>query len=158
MLVACGFFDEDHTPQLRFDISGRQFEDGSRVAKLEAVIDTGFVGFVSLPMEHAFALKLPLEGQSTVRLADGRSVDQITVEAHVRIGDRSERVTAILQPGSSEVLIGVALLRALNLALLVTRHDVLLLDQDSIDDIYPPRLGHLVARDSWISPFNASAA
>jgi hypothetical protein len=47
---------------------------------------------------------------------------------------RCEQVAVILEPESDEVLIGVALLRALVLALLVTRDEVLLLDQDSIDE------------------------
>lgn len=95
---------------------------------------------------------------TSVKVADGRSCELLTANTHVRIGDRSESVSVILQPGSTEILVGVALLRALDPALLLTRDNVLLLDQDSIDDICPPRPGHLVARDPGADAFREQAA
>lgn len=81
-------------------------------------------------------------------MADGRRTSLLSATAYVQIGERCRRIAVILQPNSKEVLVGVALLRALNLALLLTRDKVLLLDQDFIEDIYDPHPGHLIIRDS----------
>jgi clan AA aspartic protease len=146
--VANGSFDSDNTPHVDCILSAFSSEKGRVSTCVSAVIDTGFVGFLSIPLEYALALELPLMSIDDFRMADGRTTSLYSARAYVQIGERCRRVRAILQPQSSEVLVGVALLRALNLALLLTRDKVLLLDQDSIEDIYDPHPGHLVIRDS----------
>ena len=42
--------------------------------KIEAVIDTGFTGFLMLPIDLINRLNLPLIGKRNVLLADGNSV------------------------------------------------------------------------------------
>jgi predicted aspartyl protease len=121
------------------------------------VIDTGFTGFISLPLRQAFPLKLVLAGESFMRLADGRSADRLTCTGYARIGHRSEEIAVILEPDSQEVLIGVALLRALGLALLLTRDEVLLLDQEAIDDFRAFGAGTSCVRDSASAAFDERA-
>lgn len=134
MRVATGTFDKDGVPCLSFELSAGRLGTEQSGATLKAIIDTGFAGFVSMPLERAFAFKLALEGYSVVQLADGHTAPKLTCRGYARIGGRSEEVTVMLEPESDEVLIGVALLRALGLALLMTRNEVWLLDQDAIDD------------------------
>ena len=121
MWVANGSFDSDHTPHVDCILSAYPPERGR---------------------------ELPLANNDTFKMADGRRVSLLSVSAYVQIGERCREVPAVLQPKSSEVLVGVALLRALNLALLLTRDKVLVLDQDSIEDVYDSRPGHRVIRDS----------
>jgi predicted aspartyl protease len=157
MRVATGSLDAEGTPRLWFELSAERF-DGERAGTyLEGVIDTGFVGFVSMPLPRAFPLKLALAGRSVIRLADGSSGDRFTCTGHARIGERSEEIAVILEPASQEVLIGVALLRALGLALLVTRDEVLLLDQDAIDDFRGFGPGTSCVRDSSSTAYDERA-
>jgi hypothetical protein len=93
-----------------------------------------------------------------VKLADGRVLSRLTCSGYARIGARSEQITVMLEPESDEILIGVALLRALGLALLITRDQVLLLDQESIDEMYPVSSGYVRSPGSEPSyqPWSAS--
>ena len=131
MLLATGSIDADGTPRIHFELSGRPFRRGKAGPTLEGVIDTGFVGFVSIPIEQAFLRELPVAGFTYAKVADGRTTKRLTAKGYARIGNRSEQVAIILEPSSDEILIGVALLRALDLALLLSRDQVLLLDERS---------------------------
>ena len=81
---------------------------GGRQTNIEAVIDTGFTGHLTLPAEAVGSLALPELGTEEIVLADGRkeiaSVHRATVEWH----GRSRTVPAIAVGG--DPLIGMALL------------------------------------------------
>ena len=148
MAVATGFTDADGTPRIHFELSSSRSRRGKAAAQLEGVIDTGFVGFVSVPIEQAFVRRLQLEGYTYAKLADGRTSKCLTATGYVRIGERCEEITVILEPNSDEVLIGVALLRALGLALVLTRNEVLLLDERSTSMFLGSGGGEGCVRDS----------
>jgi hypothetical protein len=73
MRVATGFLDKEGTPRLQFELAREPLIQGVSGTKIEGIMDTGFVGFVSMPLRRVFALKLPLAGESVIRLADGKS-------------------------------------------------------------------------------------
>lgn len=81
---------------------------GGREADIQAVIDTGFTGHLTLSVELTSSLSLPELGSEEMVLADGRteiaSVHRATVEWH----GRSRTVPALAV--GSESLIGMALL------------------------------------------------
>jgi clan AA aspartic protease len=81
---------------------------GSRQTNIEAVIDTGFTGHLTLPAEVVGSLALPELGTEEIVLADGSeeivSVHRATVEWH----ERSRTVPALAVGG--DPLIGMALL------------------------------------------------
>ena len=65
-----GFLHESGSPAIDLEISG-PFPDVRQ--GFTAIIDTGFTGFVSMPLASAFPLGLSLFGTSSVVLADGNS-------------------------------------------------------------------------------------
>jgi clan AA aspartic protease len=68
---------------------------GSRQTNIEAVIDTGFTGHLTLPAEVVGSLALPELSTEEIMLADGSkeiaSVPRATVEWHGRAASRSPR-------------------------------------------------------------------
>jgi clan AA aspartic protease len=75
---------------------------------VEAVIDTGFNGELTLPKEIAEALALPLVGNRRAELADGNSITLDVYFAKVRWGDQDREVLALQTDGGP--LIGMSLL------------------------------------------------
>lgn len=131
-----GFLDNSGTPCLRISIKG----PFSPAQEFDAVIDTGFSGFLSMPLVQAFPLGLLLYGTTTVTLADGASTYKLTAQAMVVMGKASEIGIAILEPSSTEVLIGMEFLQTFERVLLLhpTRPIVTLAEQAEIDKLLPP--------------------
>jgi predicted aspartyl protease len=151
MRVASGFFNSGGSPCVNFRLSGVLAGSAAKEGfEFEAVIDTGFDGFVSMPMAQAFPLGLPLRGAIEVTLADGRNATKLHALGRAMIGDRANWGAVILEPASDEILIGLKFLQVFDLALVLTRSEVLLferdedwlnglyLDQDSIGIKEPP--------------------
>ena len=126
MLVATGSFDNG-TPSLKFSLGGVGGEK-----EFTAVIDTGFSGFVSMPMIQAFPLGLPLYGTTTVTLADGKSQAKLVAHGKAQLSDKIQFGLVILEGGSSDVLIGVDFLRRFGLALLVMKARIALYDEEQM--------------------------
>ena len=83
--------------------------------KIEAVIDTGFTGFLMLPSDLINRLNLPLIGKRNVLLADGNSVPLNLYRVKV-IWHSVERVVYVLQ-SDTESLVGMSLLHGSRLTL-----------------------------------------
>ncbi len=126
MLVATGSFDNG-TPSLKFSLGGVGGEK-----EFTAVIDTGFSGFVSMPMIQAFPLGLPLYGTTTVILADGKSQTKLVAHGKAQLSDKSQFGLVILEFSSIDVLIGMDFLRTFGLALLVMKAGISLFDEEKI--------------------------
>ena len=76
--------------------------------KIEAVIDTGFTGYLMLPSDLIDRLNLPLIGKRDVILADGTNVPLNLYRAKVA-WHGVERVVYVLQ-ADAESLVGMSLL------------------------------------------------
>src|ERR1035437_3015731 len=90
-----GFLDGNGRPCIKVAIWGlhRNFSQ-----EFEAMIDTGFTGFLSIPISSAFPLGLTLYGTTTYTLADGSSSPKLLGFGTVAIGaGRSEEHTSELQ-------------------------------------------------------------
>ena len=81
-------------------------------------------------MQHAFSLALPLEGTTSVILADGTSAVNLTALAKVTVVGRTEIGTVILSFGSSEILVGMDFLRWFRRALVVSQEAGVILVED----------------------------
>lgn len=91
--------------------------------KLLAVIDTGYDGFVCLPIEIAVTLGLELSGSQWVQYADGRVVRELVFRGRVRfMGDEREAELHLTE--AEEALIGLALLRGYKMVLDGDTHQV----------------------------------
>jgi predicted aspartyl protease len=127
MATATGFFDNSGSPTVKIGISGviqRQ------PAEFDALIDTGFVGFVSMPMFAAFPLGLVLVGTVTAVLADGSTANKLTAQGTVWLGAESQSGVIMLETGSAEVLLGMDFLRIFRKRLIVSHNQGVILEDD----------------------------
>lgn len=104
MDIWTGFLDKSGSPALKISISGPL---PNSEQEFDAVIDTGFTGFVSMPLLKAFPLGLLLYGTTEVTLADGSNAVKLTAKGAVKIGGRMEIGVIILEPSSVDVLLGM---------------------------------------------------
>jgi clan AA aspartic protease len=80
----------------------------TREESIDAIIDTGFDGFLTLPASVVSDLALPFAGATRAKLGDGREVSLDAFEAIV-IWDSGERSVVTLAT-DGEPLVGMALL------------------------------------------------
>jgi clan AA aspartic protease len=76
---------------------------------VEAILDTGFDGWVCLPMRLAIQLGLELCGFQTVELADGTQKEELVFSGEVIFGHQRGEVDITLTSGG-ETLVGLGLL------------------------------------------------
>ena len=112
---AIGYTRPDGTPVFRITIQGVL----SARHDFEAVLDTGFTGFVSMPLMDAFPLGLVLSGTESVLFANGAEENRLTAYGTVTVGPKSHKGAILLEPDSGEVLIGIQMLRNFNLSFLI---------------------------------------
>jgi predicted aspartyl protease len=124
MRMFAGTFDASNTPTLEIRVNG---DDESKVYR--AAIDTGFTGFVSLPINEMIPLRLKTDGAAKVTLADGSEVIDLLAPGSVTLGDQTEAGLICLNETSAEVLIGIEFLRTFKLALIVTSTRITLYDE-----------------------------
>ena len=125
-----GFFSKSGSPALKFSLHG---PFGTPV-EFEGILDTGFTGFVSMPLLSALPLGLVLFGTASIELADGSKCARITAQGMADIGGESEVGVVILEPNSNDILIGMAFLRLFKRALFLSSSLVLLLDENRTPD------------------------
>lgn len=84
------------------------------VAELNAIVDTGFNGALSLPVSVAVTLGLSLTDLDIVELADGRTQPELIFEGWAQNGEAPEQLVDILLTFGEEALVSMALLNLLN--------------------------------------------
>ena len=111
-----GHFDNQGNACVKLHLCGvRNFPQG---VEFSGIIDTGFTGFIQLPLGVALGLGLPLEGTAKVMLADGSEIIQLTAQAIASvnfpepIGKRSINGIVTLSEYSLDILIGMEFLRS----------------------------------------------
>jgi clan AA aspartic protease len=107
MTTWLGSFDKGGSPVLKIRLSG-PFTDG---VEFEAIVDTGFTGFVSIPLVQAFPLGLILDGTTSVVLADGSTSINLVARGQVEVKGEKRVGTVLLDAGSMDVLLGMDFLR-----------------------------------------------
>ncbi|MBI3821058.1 MAG: aspartyl protease family protein [Planctomycetes bacterium] len=78
-------------------------------AKVRAILDTGFTGFLCLPTEVAVQLGLELKGRDTIEYADGTQKQELYFTGKVRFKGAT-RTVVIFLTDSDEALAGMELL------------------------------------------------
>jgi clan AA aspartic protease len=96
-------------------------------AEIEAVIDTGFTGFLTLPADLVRSLSLPLRGSRDVVLADGSVVGLDVYRGRVVWHDQALPVAVLESEGGP--LVGMALLRGSELRLRAVDGDDVLIEE-----------------------------
>src|SRR5579859_130587 len=123
MLIPGGF-DSTGSPTIEIRVAGAS---GSKA--YQAVIDTGFTGFVELPLFEMVELGLKTEGAANVMLGDGSIVTNHLATADVHLAGQVENGTILLAEDSSGVLIGMAFLRKFKKSLILTNSAIVLYDE-----------------------------
>ena len=103
------------------------------------MIDTGFTGFLLIPVQYAISLGLTLEGTVTSMLADGRRLVNLSARCAVRINGYETTGTVLLDQGQSPMLlVGMEFLQQFKLGLLMTPSDVMLFETPTPDSDAAP--------------------
>jgi predicted aspartyl protease len=98
------FFDEKRHPKIRLAVGGAK-----QSSLLEAILDTGFDGYLSLPINIAVTLGIELAAIVPVEYADGRRNQELVFSVKVRFG-RTEEILPTTLTGGAEALAGTSLL------------------------------------------------
>ena len=122
-----GHFDQRHSACLEFSITRNR--DGA-VATFRGIIDTGFSGFVQIPMNAAAALELthPPFRMGRTMLANGSHQPILLKRTPVTInGETQDGLCQAPLSGACPVLVGMGLLRRFERVLLVSsKHGIFL--------------------------------
>jgi predicted aspartyl protease len=124
MALILGAFDNSGSATIKIRVAGVNSK-----REYAAVIDTGFNAFVAMPIGAMIDLGLRSEGAARVTLGDGTTIDNLVARGSVTVGSRTETCDILLDENSTDVLVGLSLLRAFKLALIITETLVLLYDE-----------------------------
>lgn len=98
------FFDVRKHPKIKLTVVGAK-----KSSSLEAILDTGFDGYLSLPINIAVTLGIELTAIIPVEYADGRRSQELVFSVKVDFDGKEEMVPATLTAGA-EALAGTALM------------------------------------------------
>jgi len=102
-----GYIDTYGHPYFKVKVFGVS----EKLAKeFDALLDTGFSGFLSLPLSAAIPLGLILRGTANFELADGSIEETITCIGFIRINGEMKRGLISISKGM-DILLGIEFLR-----------------------------------------------
>jgi predicted aspartyl protease len=133
MFTPIGFLDGNGHPRVTIRVSGTH---PTAFTEVDAMIDTGFTGFLMLPIALALPLGLALYGTGDYILADGSPISCFLAEGTVGIQAAShppvlEPVTGVVVLAGEDALLGMEFVRGLQ-KWLVIGSAVMLADPDSV--------------------------
>lgn len=119
-----GYVD-GRTPRVSITVHGTE-----SARHVDAIVDTGFDGFILLPEEFAIPVGIPRYGsvRLEVRLADNSVLDNWMGIAAVSLGAETQDGLIIVVP-QGEVLIGMQFLDYFSKTLIVDSSNVILTDE-----------------------------
>ena len=125
-----GSFNNSGSPVIKIAVYGL-FEQSKQ--EFEAIVDTGFSGFLSMPIVQAFPLGLVLTGTTATILADGSKSFKLTALGKVVVGDQTEVGLILLNIGSSDILIGMEFLKIFERTLMISSNGFFLLENEEVE-------------------------
>lgn len=131
MHVADGYFDKAGTPHLKIILKGAVGQG----VEFEAIMDTGFTGFLSMPLIKAFPVGLILSGTTTVTFGDGSKGAKLTAIGTIVIGARQEPGVVILEENASDILLGMDFLRTFKASIVMAKDTFGLFEHDWLEQI-----------------------
>ncbi len=130
MPTTIGSTGESGSPVIKIVIAGA-FPASAQ--EFEATVDTGFTGFISMPIMSALPLGLPLYGTTSVQFADGGTSSRFTALGVATLGGETEAGVVILQPSTTSTLVGMEFLRKFKKSLVMYRGVIVLIDETVVD-------------------------
>lgn len=110
-----GYLDANGDPYITVEVSNPL----NWKVSLNCLIDTGFTGFLSIPILQAFPIGLLLITTIPVTLADGRTDAKLGCLGRIHLGGESQVGLIIIEPSSTQPLLGMEFLRKFNKRLIV---------------------------------------
>ena len=149
MSAQIGYVDPNGQPRLTIRVRGTH---PTQFAELDAFVDTGFAGFLMLPITLALPLGLVLYGTGEYNLADGSLISCFLAEGTIEIrppfespaaastapAQPANSVTGAIVIGGDDALLGMESIRRLNKWLLVSS-TVALIDGADLPALLLPR-------------------
>jgi predicted aspartyl protease len=102
-----GTFNSSGCPTVAIEVSGPL---GNRTP-LTAMVDTGFSGFLLIPILDAFPIGLLLRGTTPITLADGSTQTKLTCLGLIHFDGKDEAGIIIVEWQNTDVLVGMEFLR-----------------------------------------------
>ena len=128
-----GSLDENGHPTLKIKVYGIS-EDHS--AEFTAMIDTGFTGFLTLPITLAIPLGLTLFGTADSVYADGSTGTNLLALGTIVFGDESLKIAGpIGLTTGNQPLLGMGFLRLSNQALWITSFGYMLYNEELLKEM-----------------------
>jgi predicted aspartyl protease len=114
------FFDNRKHPKIKLKVVGAR-----KSSLLEAILDTGFDGYLSLPISIAVTLGIELTAIIPVEYADGRRSQELVFSVRADFDGKEKMVPATLTAGA-EALAGTSLLANYELRVNFPRQKIIL--------------------------------
>ena len=125
-----GFIDPAGEPRLRIRVVGAT---GS--GELEPIVDTGFAGFLSIPLQEARRFGIQPYTHLNCIFADGRSRSMPIGVGSVELSDTMVYRGTIVLSEAADALVGMEFLRQAQRALYLDRKSVVLMDETDIGEL-----------------------
>jgi predicted aspartyl protease len=132
MATEIGSTDSSGCPVIKIKISGAYLQ---LAADFEVTVDTGFTGFMSIPIMTALPLGMALIGTTSVQFADGTTATRYTAIASAFLGTEMQVGIVILEPSSTGILVGMEFLQKFQKSVLMHRGVLFLIDQAELDKV-----------------------
>lgn len=130
MVHQTGYLDSAGHPYLKIRVWGLSDQFA---AEFDAMIDTGFSGYLSLPLVQAFPLALTLFGTTQYQLADGSMSPKLLAHGSIECqGEETSGLIALEANANCGPLLGMEFLRQSKKTLIVARQGVLLVDEPPV--------------------------
>ena len=110
-----GYFNFSGSPALKIKVAVRP----SEASEYEAIIDTGFNGFLSILLSALKIFKKQIEGVQSVTFADGSKTLRLRVIATIDVEGYVITGRAVVEPDGSERLVGMQFLEFCNRGLII---------------------------------------
>jgi predicted aspartyl protease len=110
-----GSFNSSGSPTVEISVSGPL----TNPTAFTAIMDTGFTGFLLLPILQAFPVGLILQGTVPISLADGSTQTKLTCLGMLHFDGETQTGLIIIEPQNADVLLGMDFLRKFNRQLIV---------------------------------------
>lgn len=130
MATKIGYLASNGHPHIKIGVWGlsAQFKQ-----EFEAMIDTGFTGFLMMPLISAFPLALTLYGTTSYTLADGSSSPKLMAYGTVEVQGASAPGIIVLEANANcGPLVGMEFLRQFDYTMVLSKGGVWLLEPSEL--------------------------
>jgi predicted aspartyl protease len=131
--ILTGFLSDTGHPVIRISVFGIHPD---LKQEFEVMIDTGFTGFLLMPIMSAFSLGLTLVGTGNYTLADNSTSPKLLAMGSVVVANEDPvHGVIVLEPNQCGLLLGMDFLTKARRSLMVSKLGVALVDEDLVQKL-----------------------